>query len=115
MASKDSRDKATDDRESEREYNLKQTELLLEFERRQLRFMLFIILLALLLGTALMIAAVGAPLYFMSISSKISPTDMAQFKDMPKDVLPFATGIIGFASGLVTALYGTRRTVVAPS
>lgn len=42
--SEDSNDKATEDREIEREFDLKQTKLLLEFERQQLRFMLFIIL-----------------------------------------------------------------------
>jgi hypothetical protein len=44
VTSKDSNDKATEDRRIEREFDLKQTKLLLEFEHQQLRFMLFIIL-----------------------------------------------------------------------
>ena len=77
----------------------------LRYEHDQFRFMLWIILGAFLFGALVLIAAVGTPFFFL----QDRPTaDIAQFKDLAKDVLPYATGVIGFAGGLASAFFGRR-------
>lgn len=52
---------------------------------------------------------VASGTFLMAISLFISKPDAS------KDVLPFATGLIGFLGGLVTAMYGIRESGATPN
>jgi len=45
-------------------------------------------------------------MFFMASNPSAPPEVLQQWGEAPKEVLPFATGLIGFAGGLVTAIYG---------
>jgi hypothetical protein len=82
-------------------------------EKSQLFFMMVILVLTISAGTILMAVSLAMPMFFMASNPRAPPEVLEQWGEAPKDVLPFATGLIGFAGGLVTAIYGKSVSVKA--
>ncbi len=68
--------------------------------------MMVILILTISAGTVLMAVSLALPMFFMASNPSAPPEVLQQWGEAPKEVLPFATGLIGFAGGLVTAIYG---------
>ena len=76
-----------------------------ESEKAQLFFMLVVLVTTISAGTILMIISLVLPI-FIAAYPNAPPALLQQINEAPKNVLPFATGLLGFAGGLVTAIYG---------
>jgi hypothetical protein len=77
-----------------------------ESEKAQLFFMLIILVVTISAGTILMGVSLFLPISFVVSNPNASPQVLQQINEAPKNVLPFATALVGFAGGLVTAIYG---------
>jgi hypothetical protein len=93
-------------------------------QTKQIAHMKWVLLAAIIAGTLLMMISILAvfilPTFFIytilhvSPSSKINQTQISQMLNTPtaqnlasapRDVLPFATALVGFAGGVVTAMF----------
>jgi hypothetical protein len=80
--------------------------------------MMWVLLMTIGAGTFIMTISLILPLGLINTIRDVSGTNSTALTslattNMARDVLPFATGLIGFAAGLVTAIYG--RTVQGDS
>lgn len=78
--------------------------------------------LAIVTGTVLLIMSIVSPLILLPLlspsSQQLSPQSLTvaqQLAMAPKDVLPFATTLVGFAGGIVTAMFRTSTSTLGPS
>jgi len=86
-----------------------------ENETRQIISMKWILVTTIVAGTLLMMLSIVAPFIVLAFLHPLSPslpqqtilTAAQQFTTAPRDVLPFATALVGFAGGVVTAMYRT--------
>ena len=86
-----------------------------ENETRQITSMKWVLVTTIVAGTLLMMLSIVAPFIVIAVLHTLSPsspqqsilTAAQQFTTAPKDVLPFATALVGFAGGVVVAMYRT--------
>jgi len=86
-----------------------------ENETRQITSMKWVLVTAIVAGTLLMMLSIVAPFIVIGVLHTLSPsspqqsilTAAQQFTSAPRDVLPFATALVGFAGGVVVAMYRT--------
>ncbi|HET7148198.1 MAG TPA: hypothetical protein VFI73_06820 [Candidatus Nitrosopolaris sp.] len=86
-----------------------------ENETRQLTSMKWVLVTTIVAGTLLMMLSIVAPFVVLAVLHTLFPslaqqsilTAAQQFTTAPRDVLPFATALVGFAGGVVTAMYRT--------
>lgn len=86
-----------------------------ENETRQITSMKWVLVTTIVAGTLLMMMSIVAPFIVLAVLHALSPsspqqsilTAAQQFTTAPRDVLPFATALVGFAGGVVTAMYRT--------
>jgi hypothetical protein len=86
-----------------------------ENETRQITSMKWVLVTTIVAGTLLMMLSIVAPFIIIAVLHTVSPsspqqsilTAAQQFTTAPRDVLPFATALVGFAGGVVVAMYRT--------
>lgn len=86
-----------------------------ENETRQITSMKWVLVTTIVAGTLLMMLSIVAPFIVIAVLHTLSPsspqqsilTAAQQFTTAPRDVLPFATALVGFAGGVVVAMYRT--------
>ena len=86
-----------------------------ENETRQITSMKWVLVTTIVAGTLLMMLSIVAPFVVIAVLHTLSPsspqqsilTAAQQFTTAPRDVLPFATALVGFAGGVVVAMYRT--------
>ena len=86
-----------------------------ENETRQITSMKWVLVTTIVAGTLLMMLSIVAPFIVIETLHTLSPsspqqsilTADQQFTTAPRDVLPFATALVGFAGGVVVAMYRT--------
>jgi uncharacterized membrane protein YgcG len=86
-----------------------------ENETRQLTSMKWVLVTTIVAGTLLMMLSIVAPFIVLAFLHPLAPalpqqtilTAAQQFTTAPRDVLPFATALVGFAGGVVVAMYRT--------
>ena len=86
-----------------------------ENETRQITSMKWVLVTTIVAGTLLMMLSIVAPFVVIAVLHTLSPsspqqsilTAAQQFTTEPRDVLPFATALVGFAGGVVVAMYRT--------
>jgi hypothetical protein len=83
-------------------------------QTQQIKDMKWVLISAIVAGTLLMMIAIIFPFIVVTLlrTSLISQTNQTKMVDMiqtfstvPRDVLPFATALAGFAGGVVTAMF----------
>ncbi len=91
-------------------------------ETQQISFMRWVLVCTIVAGTVLMIMSIVSPLILLPLlspsSQQLSPQSLTvaqQLAMAPKDVLPFATALVGFAGGIVTAMFRTSTGTLGPS
>ena len=86
-----------------------------ENETSQITSMKWVLVTTIVAGTLLMMLSIVAPFVVIAVLHTLSPsspqqsilTAAQQFTTAPRDVLPFATALVGFAGGVVVAMYRT--------
>ena len=86
-----------------------------ENETRQITSMQWVLVTTIVAGTLLMMLSIVAPFVVIAVLHTLSPsspqqsilTAAQQYTTAPRDVLPFATALVGFAGGVVVAMYRT--------
>src|SRR5947208_15517432 len=86
-----------------------------ENEKRKITSMKWVLVTTIVAGTLLMMLSIVAPFVVIAVLHTLSPsspqqsilTAAQQFTTAPRDVLPFATALVGFAGGVVVAMYRT--------
>ncbi|HYT44992.1 MAG TPA: hypothetical protein VEP90_21875 [Methylomirabilota bacterium] len=86
-----------------------------ENETRQITSMKWVLVTTIVAGTLLMMLSIVAPFIVIAVLHTLSPsssqqsilTAAQQYTTAPRDVLPFATALVGFAGGVVVAMYRT--------
>ena len=86
-----------------------------ENETRQITSMKWVLVTTIVAGTLLMMLSIVAPFVVIAVLHTLSPsspqqsilTAAQQYTTAPRDVLPFATALVGFAGGVVVAMYRT--------
>ena len=86
-----------------------------ENETRQITSMKWVLVTTIVAGTLLMMLSIVAPFIVIATLHSLSPsspqqsilTAAQQYTTAPRDVLPFATALVGFAGGVVVAMYRT--------
>jgi hypothetical protein len=91
-------------------------------ETQQISTMRWVLVCTIIAGTVLMIMSIVSPFILLPLihpsSQQLSPqllTVAQQLATAPRDVLPFATALVGFAGGVVTAMFRTSIGTLAPS
>ena len=93
-----------------------------ENETRQITSMKWVLVTTIVAGTLLMMLSIVAPFVVIAVLHTLSPsspqqsilTAAQQFTTAPRDVLPFATALVGFAGGVVVAMYRTGTAQGSP-
>lgn len=84
-------------------------------QTQQIKDMKWVLFAAIGAGTALMVISVLAPFYTVRLldpKNTLNATTVDKLADTPGAVLPLATALVGFAGGVVTAMF--RTTTTAP-
>jgi hypothetical protein len=92
------------------EMRFKTIEAEVNAQTSQVRSLRTVLVVTVVAGTILMMTSVLVPYFYSTlpetIITKMDVQTFAQLTSAPRDVLPFATALVGFAAGVVTALYG---------
>ena len=79
-----------------------------ENQTQQIKDMKWVLICAITAGTSLMVISVLAPFITVNwIHVPLSPDTIDKLVSTPGAVLPLATGLVGFAGGVVTAMFRT--------
>jgi hypothetical protein len=90
-----------------------------ENQTQQVKEMKWVLISAIVAGTLLMmisilfpfIAAIVLPTFLSTQTNQTNQTNVVEivksFSNVPRDVLPFATALAGFAGGVITAIFRT--------
>jgi hypothetical protein len=93
-------------------------------QTRQIKDMKWVLISAIVAGTLLMMISILFPFIVVillptALTSQTNQTKMADmiqsFSTIPRDVLPFATALAGFAGGVVTAMFRASTAAGQPA